>query len=456
MFNPYLRSGFCETRAIVLEATMENPSPSIPKDWVRRFFTIWTGQVFSLFGSAIVQFALIWWLAQKSGSATVLALATLAGLLPTVVLGPFAGALVDRWNRRRIMMIADTTIAAFTLLLAYLFAAETVQIWHIYVILVVRALGGAFHFPAMAASTPLMVPENQLTRVNGLNQTLQGVNALIAPPAGALLIGLLPTQGILLIDVGTALVAILPLFFISIPQPTRQDILPRAVRPSLLQDVQDALTYLRSWPGLVAVIFMAFFLNFLITPIESLLPLLVTKHFAKGVMELGFINSAQGVGMIVGGVILSVWGGFRRKIATSLTGVIGLGIGVMLLGLVPANLFLIAIIGSILLGAMVPITNGPIGALLQSVVRPDMQGRVMSLLNSGAMAISPLGLLIAGPLSDALGIQVWFWAGGLMCVIIGIAGFFFPVIMSIEQNKETTRGPGFTDECSRHQQQRIA
>ena len=167
---------------------MEDPSPSIPKDWARRFFAIWTGQVFSLFGSAIVQFALIWWLAQKSGSATVLALATLAGLLPTVVLGPFAGALVDRWNRRRIMMIADTTIAAFTLLLAYLFATGTVQIWHIYVILVVRALGGAFHFPAMAASTPLMVPENQLTRVNGLNQTLQGVNALIAPPVGALLI----------------------------------------------------------------------------------------------------------------------------------------------------------------------------------------------------------------------------------------------------------------------------
>jgi DHA3 family macrolide efflux protein-like MFS transporter len=121
-----------------------------------------------------------------------------------------------------------------------------------------------------------------------------------------------------------------------------------------------------------------------------------------------------------------------------MTGIIGLGIGVMLIGLAPTSFFIGAIIGSILLGVMIPITNGPIGALLQSIIRPDMQGRVMSLVTSGATAISPLGLLIAGPLSDALGIQVWFWVGGIICVIIGIAGFFVPSIMGLENNKEAT------------------
>ena len=418
---------------------MENQS--IPQNWARRFFTVWTGQAFSLFGSALVQFALIWWLTQKSGSATVLAIATLVGMLPQILLGPFAGALVDRWNRRIIMMIADATIAAFTLLLAYLFATDTVQIWHIYAIMAVRALGGAFHFPAMSASTPLMVPESQLTRVNGLNQTLQGINGLIAPPIGALLISILPTQGILLIDVGTAMLAILPLFFISIPQPKRQEDLGQKEKPSLLQDVREALAYIRSWPGLVAIIVMALFLNFLLVPTGSLLPLLITKHFSKGAIELGLINSVEGFGIIAGGIILSIWGGFKKKIVTSMTGIIGLGIGVMLMGLAPASLFIVAVIGSILLGVMIPITNGPIGALLQSIVRPDMQGRVMSLLSSGATAISPLGLLIAGPLSDALGIQVWFWVGGIICVIIGIAGFFVPAIMDIENNKETMPAP---------------
>ena len=191
------------------------------KNWAPRFFTIWTGQAFSLFGSQLVQFALIWWLTQKSGSATVLALATLVGMLPQIVLGPFAGAIVDRSNRRMIMIIADTGIALFTLLLIYLFATDQVQIWHVYVVMAIRSLGGAFHYPAMAASTPLMVPEAQLTRISGLNQTLQGLMALIAPPAGAFLLGVLPTQGVLFVDVGTALLAILPLFFINIPQPAK-------------------------------------------------------------------------------------------------------------------------------------------------------------------------------------------------------------------------------------------
>src|SRR5215213_1583348 len=151
---------------------METSSQTAPQKWAGHFFTIWTGQALSLFGSALVQFALIWWLTQKSGSATVLAVATLVGMLPQIVIGPFAGALVDRWNRRAIMIIADGTIAVFSLLLAYLFATGKVQIWHIYAIMAVRSIGGAFHFPAMSASTPLMVPKEQLTRINGLNQAL--------------------------------------------------------------------------------------------------------------------------------------------------------------------------------------------------------------------------------------------------------------------------------------------
>ena len=129
---------------------MQNESQSIPQNWARRFFTVWTGQAFSLFGSALVQFALIWWLTQESGSATVLAVATVVGMLPMIVLGPFAGALVDRGNRRLIMIFADATIAVFSLLLAYLFATGIVQIWHVYAIMAVRSLGGAFHFPAMS------------------------------------------------------------------------------------------------------------------------------------------------------------------------------------------------------------------------------------------------------------------------------------------------------------------
>jgi DHA3 family macrolide efflux protein-like MFS transporter len=418
---------------------MENPQLE-KGNWAGRFFTIWTGQAFSLFGSALVQFALIWWLTQKSGSATVLAIATLVGMLPQILIGPFAGALVDRGNRRVIMIVADGTIAAFSLLLAYLFATGTVQIWHIYAVMAIRAVGGAFHFPAMSASTPLMVPNEQLTRVNGLNQALQGVNSLVAPPLGALLLRILPTQGILLIDVGTAALAILPLLFIPVPQPERHEELDKA-KTGLMQDIRDALAYIRSIPGFTAIIFMALFVNFLLVPAGALTPLLITKHFGRGAIELGLMESSLGFGIIAGGILLSIWGGFKKKIVTSVTGIVGLGLGVMLIGLAPANLFILAIAGNIMLGLMIPIANGPIGALLQSIVRPDMQGRVMSLLNSGATAIAPLGLLIAGPFSDWLGIRVWFWAGGILCVMIAVTAFFIPIIMNVENYKETSQIP---------------
>jgi DHA3 family macrolide efflux protein-like MFS transporter len=232
------------------------------------------------------------------------------------------------------------------------------------------------------------------------------------------------------------LLAILPLLFISIPQPIRHEE-HQAGKKNLLHDIRDALAYIRTLPGFIAIILMALFLNFLLVPTSALLPLLVTKHFGKGAIELGILESSTGFGIIAGGILLSIWGGFKKKIVTTITGVIGLGAGIMLVGLAPSNLFLLAVAGSTILGIMAPIANGPLGAIMQTVIRPDMQGRVMSLLNSGATAISPLGLLIAGPFSDLFGIRVWFWAGGILCVLIAIAGSFVPSIINIENLNES-------------------
>ena len=191
------------------------------KPWKKTFFTIWSGQALSILGSQLVQFALIWYLTVQTGSATVLATASLVGMLPNMILGPFIGTLVDRLNRRWIMLLADSIEALTTIALAVLFALGTVEVWHIFVVLFVRSLAGAFHTNAMNASTSLMVPVEQLTRVQGLNQLLSGGLNVVAAPLGALLLGILPMQGVLSIDVVTALFAILPLAFIHIPQPER-------------------------------------------------------------------------------------------------------------------------------------------------------------------------------------------------------------------------------------------
>jgi len=153
-----------------MNPTPPPPTPAEDPRWLRRFAPIWIGQVFSLFGSGLVHFSLIWWLTQTTGSAVVLATASLVGFLPQVVLGPFAGALVDRWNRRRVMMLSDSGIALATLGLVILFALGLAQPWHVYLILFLRSLGGAFHWPALQASTTLLVPERHLARVAGANQ----------------------------------------------------------------------------------------------------------------------------------------------------------------------------------------------------------------------------------------------------------------------------------------------
>ena len=221
---------------------MTSSTITIPENWAPRFFTIWGGQAFSLFGSALVQFALIWWLTQETGSATVLATATLFGLLPQIVLGPFSGPLIDRWSRRLVMIFSDAGIAIATGVLAYLFWAGLVETWHVYAVLFIRSAGGAFHWPAMQASTTLMVPEKHLSRVAGMNQTLQGLVSIIAPPTGAVLIGWLPTQGVLMIDVVTAIIAILPLLFLPVPQPVRQ-VHPDSdgKHPTYWQDVKEGI-----------------------------------------------------------------------------------------------------------------------------------------------------------------------------------------------------------------------
>jgi DHA3 family macrolide efflux protein-like MFS transporter len=411
------------------------------KKWQVPFFTIWTGQAFSLVGSRLVQFALVWWLTETTGSATVLALATLVAVLPDVVLGPFAGTLVDRWNRRQVMIVADGFVALVSAWLVYLTWTGSLSIWHVYVAMLARSMGGAFHWPAMQASTSLMVPKQHLSRVAGLNQTLQGALGVVAPPLGAILLSLLPLQGIMGIDVATAMIAIVSLFFVTIPQPRRAAPASGVAEPqaSVWADFRAGLRYVRGWPGLMAIMGIAMIINFIVNPAFSLMPLLVTDHFGGGALQLGGLQSAWGIGMVVGGILLSVWGGFRRRAYTSLMGLVVGGCGIMFLGLVPEGKFQLALVALFVAGVTQPLINGPILAILQATVAPEMQGRVLTLVSSLAMAMMPLSLVIAGPVADVVGVRPWYVIGGAVFALMGVGSFFVPAIVKIEQNGHGAR-----------------
>jgi DHA3 family macrolide efflux protein-like MFS transporter len=406
---------------------------------LRPFWVLWSGQAISLLGSRVVQFGIIWYLTQQTGSATVLAMASLVGFLPQVVLGPFAGVWVDRWNRRRTMLVADSLIALATLGLAALFWLGWVQTWHIFVLLFVRALGGAFHWPAMQASTSLMVPKEKLARIQGMNQMLQGGLGIVAAPVGALLLSVLPMDRLLMIDVGTAVFAIVPLFFIHVPQPPARKNTHSTNKQTFWQDMREGLLYVWSWPGILMLMILAMMINFVLSPAASLMPILVTEHFGGGAVQLSWLESAMSVGLLAGGILLSVWGGFERRIITSLLAVIGLAVFFGILGILPADAYWLAVGSVFLAGLMMAMANGPLHAIFQSVIAPEMQGRFFTLIGSVSGAMTPLGLLIAGPVADALGVQVWYLAGGLATLALGIVGFFIPAVMQIEEQRAGLR-----------------
>jgi DHA3 family macrolide efflux protein-like MFS transporter len=409
------------------------------------FFTIWTGQVLSLLGSGLVQFALVWWLTEISGSATVLALATMMAVLPQVLISPIAGPLVDRWNRRLVMMVADGLIALAVVVLAVLFALDRAQVWHIYLLMFVRAAGGAFHWPAMQASTSLMVPEKHLARVAGLNQALQGLSLIVAPPLGALLLGLLPMQNVLAIDVATAMVAVVSLSFVRVPQPERATRSGQGPSTSIVGELGAGLRFLWGWPGMLMVIGIAMLVNLVGVPAMALQPLLVTDHFGGGALEVAWLQSAFGIGFVSGGILLGAWGGFRRRTVTGLVALALNGLGFAAVGLAPASLFPLAVGAMFLAGCMNSVVNGAMAAVLQAVVPPDVQGRVFTLLLSGVGLMLPLGLAVAGPLSDALGVQFWFLAAGAVMATMAAGAFFVPAILRIEDKADEVRkaeGPG--------------
>ncbi len=398
------------------------------RSWKRDFFAIWGGQAFSLVGSSLVQFALVWWLTVETGSGTVLALGTLMGVLPQILIAPWAGAYVDRWDRRRTMIMADSLVAAVAFLLILAYAAGSAQVWMVLLAMLARSTFSGFHWPAMQAATSMMVPERHLARIGGINQAMFGLANIIAAPAGAVLIALLPMWAVLSVDLLTAAAAILPLLFIPVPNPEgRKD-----VRPSLMREMREGLSFLKSWQGALSIILLFMIANLLLSPAFTLLPLLVIDHFGGGAEEYAALEALAGIGMLIGGLALGIWGGFRRKIKTMLLFTVVLSLGVIALGLIPADLLVLALGCAFLIGASLSILNGSMMAMMQASVPFAMQGRVFALISSGVTAMMPAGLLIAGPMADIIGVQAWYLIAGIPMAALSILYFLIPSVLRME------------------------
>jgi DHA3 family macrolide efflux protein-like MFS transporter len=327
--------------------------------------------------------------------------------------------------------------------LAFLYWRGSVEIWQIYAILFLRSLGTAFHEPAMTASTTLMVPEEQLTRVAGMDQTREAMTRIAGAPLGALLVTLLPIQGILAIDILTALLAIVPLTFIDVPQPI-------AVAPpdetrtgkwrSIVRETREGIQYLWGWPGLFVMLTTLSLVPFFHRPASSLRPLLISDHFRGGPVEWGWASAAFGLGSVAGGLLMSTWGGFRRRFVTMAGGFLVFGLVNLVRGLAPANAFWLYLCATFLAGPATAMYVASLRAIMQSTVPPEMQGRVFSLRTSLFWGMAPLGLAVLGPLADVIGVRPIFLMDGAACLLVLLTWVLVPSVRNLENGPpEQTR-----------------
>ena len=266
------------------------------ENWKKTFAVIWSGQLASILSSSVVAFAIIFWVSLETGSAEVLALPAIAGMLPQSLLGPLVGVYVDRWDRKWTMILADSFIALCTLLLAVLFWLGVARMWHIYVLLACRSIGSAFHTPAMQASVPLLAPKQQLTRIAGINQIISSLSNIIGPAFGALLINLTGIGNILLLDVAGAFIACTTLLLVRIPNPERST----AQKPSLWREFREGFGAMHAVPGMGWFFTLAVLVWFFIMPVGVMFPLMTLQHFGGGAYEMSLIEIVWGGGALIG------------------------------------------------------------------------------------------------------------------------------------------------------------
>lgn len=392
-------------------------TPPPPEGWVRNVVLFLGGQTVSLFGSMLVQYAIMWYLTLTTKEGTVLALATLFGFVPQAIISIFGGVWADRHNRKYLVMGADTAIAIATFVLAMLMIQGTTDLWLIYAAMAVRSAGAGIQTPAVSALIPQIVPANQLLRINGLNQSIQAGMMLLAPALAALLYANLEIGSILFIDVVTALIGVGFLAFI--PVPTLKHAHP-GERPAYFADLVAGVRYVNGH-RLVRWLLGLFFVVMVLAGAPGFLtPLMVARTFGEEMWKLTALEIAFSVGMMLAGATIGWWGAKIGRIQLVLLGSVAFGLFSIGLGLSPA--LWVFLLFMFLTGVAVPAFSTPSMTIIQEVVPPDRQGRVFGFLGIVSAVAMPLGMGIFGPMADVWSVQVvLILAGALTFVALALA-----------------------------------
>lgn len=386
------------------------------EQWKRNISLFLSSQTISLFGSSLVQYAIMWYITLNTKSGIMMTLYIICGFIPTFLLSPVAGVWADRYNRKWLIMLSDGMIAFATLILALLFLMGYEEAWLLFVMAAIRALGSGVQTPAVGAILPQIVPTDQLTKVNGINGSIQAVIMFVSPIVSAALLTVATIETIFFIDEVTAAIAILTLLlYFRIPTHQR-DSSQKAT--GYFSDLKEGLVYigrqayLKSFFAFMAVFFV------LMAPAAFLTPLQVTRTYGEEVWRLTAIEIAFSVGMMAGGGLIAAWGGFKNKVHTMTLATVLMGACTFLLGIVPV--FWIYLAFMTLFGVAMPAFNTPTMTMIQEKVDESYLGRIFGVFSMISTSMMPIGMLIFGPIADAIAIEWLLIATGLLILILSI------------------------------------
>jgi DHA3 family macrolide efflux protein-like MFS transporter len=385
------------------------------KNWKKDLALFLGGQTISIFGSMLVQYAIMWHITLTAKSGSVQTLYIICGILPTFFVSPFAGVWADRYDRRKIIVFSDSMIAVTTLVLAIVFLSGGRSLPLLLLASAVRAVGQGIQTPAVGAFLPQIVPQEALTKANAASTTIQSVIMLVSPMASGALMTFASIEAIFFIDVATAAIAVsILLFFLKVPPHARAT---QKLELSYFHDLKQGFAYIGNHAYVKSFFIFCALFYFFATPIAFLTPLQVARSFGSDVWRLTAIEIVFSIGMMGGGLLMGTWGGFRNRVRTMAIASFAMGILTLALGLVPVFWIYLAVMG--LTGISMPLFNTPATVLLQEKVEPAFMGRVFGVLGMVSSIMMPLGMLIFGPMADRVKIEWLLVGSGAVMALLG-------------------------------------
>lgn len=389
-----------------------NQEIQLQKRWLPTAILFLASQNISLFGSMVVSYSITWELTLKTSSGMVMTISVLCSCLPQMIVSLFGGVWADRYNRKVLIVCSDLFIAIATLILAGFLFSGYESLWMIYFVLCIRSAGQGVQTPAVQAILPQIVPQDQLTRFNGINSTINSMITLVSPAVGGLILSMMGFNWSLLIDVTTAAIAIVIMITLRIRSHERIK-----TKLTLWQDLGQGLSYTRTHKVVSAeLIFFAFYILF-ISPAVFLTPLLVERTFGSEVWYLTANELAWSIGTLAGGIFVSIWGGWKNRFVTMSMGAVWFGITFGLMGF--ASNFIFYLTMMLAAGLFMPLMGTASTVLIQEVVEPQYMGRVFSLWSIISNIVAPVSMLLYGPLADRIPIQWLMIGSGVGLIVLG-------------------------------------